>query len=371
MTFLKMQVFFKNLCYSHEEMRTTIKDIANRLGLSANSVSKALRGKAKISEKTRALILKTAAEMNYTPNETARALVRKKLRLAVVFPLGPREFFRYVIEGIRKAAWELKDSKCEITEYAYMSLETPEELRAILTNIRYEKIDALVLTCSYRFELYRTELEQIGAQGIPIIYSTITGDENIPSFAGVVRINNHVAGRMAAEFLGRTLPARPSKRQVVLMVGNKNMLVHEECVSAFCTDVEKYNMEVIDIYETHEDRAVAYRQTGDLLRRYPNLSGIYVTSYNSPGVCDWFDHHLNDKKVIIIGQDLYPRLNNKLRSGTLTATLFQNQFELGRKSVLFAFEYLTGVRRKEDCYKKYLPQLVLGCMVDNFPFYDR
>jgi LacI family transcriptional regulator len=352
-------------------MRTTIKDIANQLGISANSVSKALRGKAKIGEKTRALILETAARMNYTPNETARALVRKELRIAAVFPLGPEEFFRYVIEGIRKAAWELKDSKCKISEYPYTSLETPEELREILVNLNSEKIDALVLTCSYQFDIYRKELEQLGRKGVPIIYNTITGEEDIPSLAGVVRINTQVGGRMAAEFLGRVLAPQPKKRKVALMVGNKNMLVHSECIAGFCMDAEKYRLEVADIYETHEDRKIAYRQTGDLLRRHPDLEGIYVTSYNSPGVCDWFDQHPHDPRVTIIGQDLYPRLNKKLRSSTLTATLFQNQYELGRKSVLFAFEYLTGIRKKEDCNKKYLPQLILGCMVDNFPFYDR
>jgi DNA-binding LacI/PurR family transcriptional regulator len=75
-------------------MRTTIKDIAKRLGISANSVSKALRGKSKISEKTLTLILETAAQMAYVPNETARRLVRKELRIAAVFPIGPREFFQ-------------------------------------------------------------------------------------------------------------------------------------------------------------------------------------------------------------------------------------------------------------------------------------
>jgi hypothetical protein len=29
------------------------------------------------------------------------------------------------------------------------------------------------------------------------------------------------------------------------------------------------------------------------------------------------------------------------------------------------------MRKKEECYKKYLPQLVLGCMVDHFPYYNR
>jgi DNA-binding LacI/PurR family transcriptional regulator len=352
-------------------MRTTIKDIAKHLGISANSVSKALRGKSKISEKTRALILETAAQMAYVPNETARALVRRELRIAAVFPVGPREFFQYMIEGIRKAAWELKDNKCRVIEYPYPSLETPDKLKKILAHLPNEKLDALVLTCSYQFNRYREELEYLGRSGIPIIYNTIFGEEDIPSLAGGVRTNTIVSGQMAAEFLGMVIQAQTEKRQVALMVGNKNMLVHTECISGFCADAKKYNLEVVEIYETHEDRKIAYKQTGDLMRFYPELRGIYVTSYNSLGVCDWFDRHPDERRVIIIGQDLYPRLNKKLRSHSLTATFFQNQFEFGRESTTIACEYLTGIRKREECNKKFIPQLVLGCMVDNFPLYSR
>ncbi|MDR2661968.1 MAG: LacI family DNA-binding transcriptional regulator [Treponema sp.] len=352
-------------------MRTTIKDIASRLGISANSVSKALRGKSKIGEKTRGLILETAAAMNYIPNQTARALVRKELRIAAVYPEGPKEFFAYCTEGIRRAATELRDSKCRIVEYPYPSLETPGELRDTLAGLKRDKPDALVLTCSYQFDLYRADLEALGRMGIPIIYNTITGDETVPSFTGLVRINNYVSGQMAAEYLGMLLKPKTGLKKIALFVGNKNMLVHEECVSGFISNARKYGLELVDIFETHEDRKIVYKQTSSLLRLNPDLSGIYVTSYNSLGVCDWFDQHPRYRNVIILGQDLYPRLNKKLRAHTLTATLFQNQFELSRKSVQFAFEYLTGMRKKEECYKKYLPQLVLGCMVDNFPYYDR
>jgi LacI family transcriptional regulator len=352
-------------------MRTTIKDIANYLGISANTVSKALTGKSQISEKTRDLIIRTAAGMNYTPNETARSLVRRELRIAAVFPIEPGEFYQYVAGGIQKAALELKDSKCHIMEYPFPSLETPEELRKILKSLKKERINALVLTCSHQFSVYRGELERIGKAGIPIMYNTIFGDEDIPGLVGGVRMDTYVAGRMAAEFLSLVIPARAKSRKIALFAGDKKMLVHRECIEGFSADAEKYGLEVLSIYETHEDHAVAYRQTGNLMRRHPDLGGIYVTSYNALGVCNWFDSHPQARKVPVIGHDLYPKLNEKLRSHSLTATLFQNQAEFGRESILFAFEFLAGIRKREECNKKFIPQLVLGCTVDNFPYYDQ
>ncbi|MDR3139365.1 MAG: LacI family transcriptional regulator [Treponema sp.] len=351
-------------------MRTTIKDIAKHLGISANTVSKALTGKSQISEKTRLLIQETALRMNYTPNETARALVRKELRIAAVFPVEPREFYYYVAGGIRKAALELKDSKCHILEYPYPSLETPEDLRRILRQIRKEKINALVLTCSHQFNVYRSELERIGAAGIPIMYNTIFGAEDVPGLIGGVRMNTYVAGKMAAEFLGMVIPGKTRKKKIALFPGDKNMLVHRECIEGFYADAAKYNLEVIKIYETHEDHKTAYRQTGALMRLHPDIDGIYVSSYNALGVCNWFDKHPGDHDVVIIGHDLYPKLNEKLRSHSLTATLFQNQAEFGRESVMMTCEYLTGICKKEDCSRKFIPQLVFSCMLDNFSYYD-
>ena len=60
-------------------MKTTIKNIADACNLSITSVSLVLNGKPnRISEGTKELILKTAKEMNYTPNPNAVGLARGK-----------------------------------------------------------------------------------------------------------------------------------------------------------------------------------------------------------------------------------------------------------------------------------------------------
>ncbi|MDR0400617.1 MAG: LacI family transcriptional regulator [Treponema sp.] len=59
----------------------TIYDIARRTGFSPPTVSKALNNTGSISEKTRDLIRKTARELNYVPNMSARTLTTKKSHL--------------------------------------------------------------------------------------------------------------------------------------------------------------------------------------------------------------------------------------------------------------------------------------------------
>ncbi len=64
--------------------RVSLKDVAERLGVSKTLVSAVLNGKAKeyrISEKTALLVLQTAKEMHYSPNMIARGLRTGKAEL--------------------------------------------------------------------------------------------------------------------------------------------------------------------------------------------------------------------------------------------------------------------------------------------------
>ena len=55
-------------------MAVRLKDIAQDLGVSTVTVSKVLRGKSDIGERTRAAVLKRMREVNYQPNMLARGL---------------------------------------------------------------------------------------------------------------------------------------------------------------------------------------------------------------------------------------------------------------------------------------------------------
>ncbi len=59
-------------------MSITIKDVARRLNLSITTVSRAIDGYDDVSEETRHLVIQTAHEMGYVPNQAARQLRRKR-----------------------------------------------------------------------------------------------------------------------------------------------------------------------------------------------------------------------------------------------------------------------------------------------------
>lgn len=80
-----------------------MKDIAQDLGVSLMTISKALRGHTDISEETRKRVLKRARELDYRPNWVARSLVTRRTHMVgLVIPDLMHSFFAEVAKGISR-----------------------------------------------------------------------------------------------------------------------------------------------------------------------------------------------------------------------------------------------------------------------------
>ena len=82
-------------------MAVRMKDIADDLGVSLMTVSKALRNHSDISEKTRSRVLKRIRELNYQPDWIARSMVTGRTYLVgLVLPDLMHSFFAEVAKGV-------------------------------------------------------------------------------------------------------------------------------------------------------------------------------------------------------------------------------------------------------------------------------
>jgi len=80
-----------------------MKDIADDLGVSLMTVSKALRNHSDISEKTRDRVLKRMRELNYQPDWIARSMVTRRTYLVgLVLPDLMHSFFAEVAKGVAR-----------------------------------------------------------------------------------------------------------------------------------------------------------------------------------------------------------------------------------------------------------------------------
>jgi|TARA_B110000305_G_C19404874_1_gene622150 LacI family transcriptional regulator len=144
--------------------KSTIKDIANVLGITPSAVSKALNNNPRISEKTKIAVQQVAKNLNYQPNHLASALRKGKSNLVgVIIPRANSNFFSSVVEKMEEV----------LNSHGYNVIMTQ-------SNESYEKecrnIDALLYTqvdgviASMANETVELEYYQkIKSKGIPLI----------------------------------------------------------------------------------------------------------------------------------------------------------------------------------------------------------
>jgi LacI family transcriptional regulator len=124
----------------------TLRDIAHEVGYSVTTVSRALAGYDDVAESTRQLIRKTAAEMGYHPNVTARRLQKQRTdTIGFIIPtFGPRfsdPYFSELLAGIGNAAaeqdYDVLVSTC--------SPDTPEEMQAYERFVQGRRVDGTLV----------------------------------------------------------------------------------------------------------------------------------------------------------------------------------------------------------------------------------
>jgi LacI family transcriptional regulator len=123
---------------------TTLKEIAETLGISITTVSKALKNYSDVSEKTRNAVLALAEELNYTPNSFAVNLRTKESKtIGLIIPEVVHHFFSNVINGIIAEAE--KNGYLVIILQSNESLELEKKQVDLLIN---KRVDGIIMSLS-------------------------------------------------------------------------------------------------------------------------------------------------------------------------------------------------------------------------------
>lgn len=90
--------------------RPTLKDVAERSGVSLRTVKKVMSGDETVRAKTREAVFQAAEELHYTRNRAASALAKNRiLNIAVVYSETTEAYFPEVKKGFDRALKEFSD----------------------------------------------------------------------------------------------------------------------------------------------------------------------------------------------------------------------------------------------------------------------
>jgi LacI family transcriptional regulator len=87
-------------------MRVTLRDVAERAGVSPMTVSRVINNSPRVQADTRRRVQEAIAELHYVPNRLARGLIRRKTgTLALLVPDLANPFFTLIVQAAEDVAW--------------------------------------------------------------------------------------------------------------------------------------------------------------------------------------------------------------------------------------------------------------------------
>lgn len=251
----------------------SMKEIAKKCNVSVASVSKALNGYSDISEETRKMILKTASEMGYLPNSSARILkTRKSYNLGVMFVDEAasgltHDYFNHVLESFKRTA---EERGYDIT---FTSGQISGQKLSYYEHCRYRGVDGVVIAC---VDFYGEEVQELIRSEIPVVTIDHVFDGNI----AVVSNNSQGMEDLV------TYVYEQGHRRIAYIHGD-NTSVTRTRLSSFHRTLQRKGLEIPDEYvreSPYRDADMAAKVTGELLDLpHPPTCILYPDDYAAIG----------------------------------------------------------------------------------------
>ena len=249
-------------------MPVRMKDIARDLGVSAVTVSKVLRNHRDIGSETRERVLRRIKELNYQPNQNARALATGRTYLVgLVVPDLLHQFFAQVTKGVsrtlRKQGYGLIMASSE---------ENPEFEKQEIEEMLARNVDALIIASAQKTG---RSFSHITERGVPYVLVDRKFEGLKANFIGTDDVR---AGMLATEHL----ISQGCRR--IAYIGGDYPSTAADRLAGYRAALLRHGFTVEEKYicrRTHLDDAAdstGYRAMQALLKLKPRPDGIFCFS---------------------------------------------------------------------------------------------
>ncbi|SDZ35748.1 LacI family transcriptional regulator, sucrose operon repressor [Evansella caseinilytica] len=168
-------------------MKPKISDVAKLAGVSPTTVSRILNNRGYIGEETRQKVYEAMEELNYVPNDLARALYNKKTFLiGVIVPTTAKPFFGQLVSSI--------EHHLEKSGYRMMLCNNQNRVdkeKDYIKMLQRNQVDGIIIGTHNDVGLNYNDLT------LPIV----SIDRNLSKTIPVITSDNYEGGKKATEYL--------------------------------------------------------------------------------------------------------------------------------------------------------------------------
>jgi len=324
-----------------KQKRRGIHQIAQLARVSIGTVDRALHGRPGINPETRQRILKIASQIGYSPNLAARALstARANVRIGVCIPREIHFFYDQMWGGILDEEKRASHLGIQFVHRPVRSLG--ENDTEAFQELVEQAVDGIVVTAGNPGGLTPL-INSAEARGIRVV--CVSTDAPQSKRSSIVCVEPHLNGCLAGELMGKSLPAGA---EVAVVTGMLSAEDHRKKTDGFTETFPKYSAcgEIAAVVEGHEDEKESLQKTHDLLKRFPNLAGLYVNTVNCLPVCRALEERGLAGKVRLVATDLFPEMATHLEKGTITASIYQHPFRQSQIAVRLLADHFANKQK--------------------------
>ncbi|BDD04800.1 LacI family transcriptional regulator [Aureibacter tunicatorum] len=241
-----------------------MKDIADRLGVSVSTVSKAIKGSYDVSAKTREKVMKLVEELDFEPNKQAQSLLQNKsYTLGVVVPDLDNSFFGSIIRGIENIAYQ-NGYNLIICQSHEDSVRELSDLKSLINH----QVDGLILALASSTKDLKY-LESLKARNFPYVLIDRGNDD-----LGVsqVLVDDFTGGMNASKLLFET-----GCLNVAHLAGPEKLINATEREEGYKQVCEDFGFDPLVVHcEFNEEKS--FEKTLQLLQKHPEVDGIFAAS---------------------------------------------------------------------------------------------
>lgn len=345
-----------------------MKDVAARMGVSVNTVHKAIAGKPGVSQEVRASILACAEQMGYRRNVSASSLRRKDSKIVICLPSSQgigRYYYAYLWEGCRSFIDGAPDigAAFEFIEYELGSYI--DVLSSLLERIQAgAQIDGM-LACAPILPEETTALRNIVELGTALVL--IDGDKPQTMRLAAVASDYTLAGNLMAEQAINLLHGI-EKPRVLLLAGDPQSDSHATTARAFHDYLrnQRAAIAVEDLWGAHQQIESLHR---DLSRSLVSAKPDMVCSVFAVGsevLADTLVELDMAGRVLAIGNDLFPESVLALRRGIVNNLVYKNPIGLAQLALKRLLDYVLLNSKPKTDVERGMVELVFRSNLDQY-----
>lgn len=244
----------------------TLRDVSEASGVSEMTVSRVLRNRGDVSDRTRERVLAAAKDLGYVPNKIAGALASQRVNLvAVIIPSLSNMVFPEVLTGINQV---LEDTPLQpvvgVTDYL------PEKEEQVLYEMLSWRPSGVIIAGLEHSDAARAMLQNAG---IPVVEIMDVDGRPVDAMVG---ISHRRAGREMAQAILK------AGYEHIGFMGTKMPLDHRarKRFEGFTEALAKAGVEIEDraFYSGGSALLKGREMTEEMLARSPDLDFLYYSN---------------------------------------------------------------------------------------------